>query len=44
MLKASGLPSPTIADYISGHEQMMLLAAAGYGVGFGLSDAAKPAG
>ncbi|WP_051556206.1 LysR substrate-binding domain-containing protein [Nitratireductor aquibiodomus] len=34
--KASDLPPPTIADYISRHEPMMLLVAAGYGVGFGL--------
>ncbi|EXL06504.1 LysR family transcriptional regulator [Brucella anthropi] len=40
MLKASGLPPPTIADYISGHEPMMLLVAAGYGVGFGLESQA----
>jgi hypothetical protein len=40
MFKASGLPPPTIADYISGHEPMMLLVAAGYGVGFGLESQA----
>lgn len=36
MLKASGLPSPDIAEHVSGHERMMLLVAAGYGLGFGL--------
>ena len=34
--KASGLPPPTIADYISGHEQMLMLVATGCGVWFGL--------
>ncbi|MFG1304707.1 LysR family transcriptional regulator [Xanthobacter autotrophicus] len=28
--------SPTIAEYVSGHEPMMLLVAAGYGIGLGL--------
>jgi len=39
-LQASGLPSPMVAEYISGHEPMMLLVAAGYGVGFGLESQA----
>lgn len=28
--------SPNIAEYISGHETMMMLVAAGYGIGFGI--------
>lgn len=28
--------SPTVAEYVSGHESMMMLVAAGYGIGFGL--------
>lgn len=28
--------SPNIAEYISGHESMMMLVAAGYGIGFGI--------
>jgi DNA-binding transcriptional LysR family regulator len=28
-----GLPEPTIAEYVSGHEPMMMLVAAGYGIG-----------
>jgi len=32
----SSLPSPTIAEYVSGHEPMMMLVAAGYGIGVGL--------
>lgn len=40
MLRVSGLPPPEIAEYISGHEPMMLLVAAGYGVGFGLESQA----
>jgi DNA-binding transcriptional LysR family regulator len=40
MLRQSGLPPPEIAEYISGHEPMMLLVAAGYGVGFGLESQA----
>jgi DNA-binding transcriptional LysR family regulator len=30
------LPSPTVAEYVSGHEAMMMLVAAGYGIGIGL--------
>lgn len=30
------LPSPNVAEYVSGHEPMMMLVAAGYGVGIGL--------
>ncbi|TBU88468.1 LysR family transcriptional regulator [Phytopseudomonas dryadis] len=30
------LPAPTIAEFVSGHELMMALVAAGYGVGIGL--------
>jgi len=30
------LPSPTIAEHVSGHEPMMMLVAAGYGIGIGL--------
>lgn len=30
------LPLPTIAEYVSGHESMMMLVAAGYGIGLGL--------
>lgn len=40
MLRESGLPPSEIAEYISGHEPMMLLVAAGYGVGFGLESQA----
>lgn len=40
MLRHSSLPPPEIAEYISGHEPMMLLVAAGYGVGFGLESQA----
>ncbi|HBO0859792.1 LysR family transcriptional regulator [Pseudomonas aeruginosa] len=29
-------PAPTIAEFVSGHEPMMMLVAAGYGVGVGL--------
>jgi DNA-binding transcriptional LysR family regulator len=32
----AALSSPTIAEYVSGHEPMLLLAAAGYGIGVGL--------
>lgn len=39
-LAACGLPPPSAAEYISGHEPMMLLVAAGYGVGFGLESQA----
>ncbi|MDH4990683.1 LysR substrate-binding domain-containing protein [Aquamicrobium lusatiense] len=35
-LKASGYPPYEIAEYIPGHERMMMLVSAGYGVGFGL--------
>lgn len=35
-LQASGLPSPKVAQYISGHEMMMAVVAGGHGVGFGL--------
>jgi DNA-binding transcriptional LysR family regulator len=35
------LPSPTIAEYVSGHESMMMLAAAGYGIGVGLESQIK---
>ncbi|QNE50844.1 LysR family transcriptional regulator [Klebsiella michiganensis] len=31
-----GLPSPSVAEYVSGHEMMIMLVAAGYGVGIGL--------
>ncbi|HCE6397625.1 MULTISPECIES: LysR family transcriptional regulator [Pseudomonas] len=31
-----GLPMPSIAEYVSGHELMMLLVAAGYGIGVAL--------
>ncbi|UXJ50097.1 LysR family transcriptional regulator [Pseudomonas citronellolis] len=30
------LPLPTIAEFVSGHEPMMMLVAAGYGIGIGL--------
>lgn len=30
------LPLPEIAEYVSGHESMMMLVAAGYGIGLGL--------
>jgi DNA-binding transcriptional LysR family regulator len=30
------VPLPEIAEYVSGHEPMMMLVAAGYGIGFGL--------
>ncbi|TRO24476.1 LysR family transcriptional regulator [Ectopseudomonas mendocina] len=30
------LPAPSIAEYVSGHEPMMMLVAAGYGIGVGL--------
>ncbi|MFC3076136.1 LysR family transcriptional regulator [Shinella pollutisoli] len=40
MLKESGQTLPTVAEYISGHEPMMLLVAAGYGLGFGLESQA----
>lgn len=30
------LPWPAIAEYVSGHESMMMLVAAGYGIGLGL--------
>ncbi|WP_232471887.1 hypothetical protein [Pseudomonas aeruginosa] len=30
------LPSPDIAEYVSGHEPMIMLVAAGYGIGIGL--------
>lgn len=36
----SGLPPPNVAEYISGHEPMMLLVAAGYGIGIGLQSQA----
>jgi len=39
-ISACGLPPPPAAEYISGHEPMMLLVAAGYGVGFGLESQA----
>ncbi|WP_211460827.1 LysR family transcriptional regulator [Collimonas silvisoli] len=32
----AGLPEPTIAEYVSGHELMMMLVAAGYGIGLAL--------
>jgi DNA-binding transcriptional LysR family regulator len=32
----STAPSPRIAEYVSGHDVMMMLAAAGYGIGVGL--------
>ncbi|OWJ93224.1 LysR family transcriptional regulator [Pseudomonas sp. A46] len=31
------LPMPSIAEYVSGHEPMMMLVAAGYGIGVGLA-------
>ncbi|MGP3790481.1 LysR family transcriptional regulator [Pseudomonas sp. B392_1p] len=31
------LPLPSISEYVSGHEPMMMLVAAGYGIGVGLS-------
>jgi len=31
------LPSPKVAEYVSGHEPMMMLVAAGYGIGLGLA-------
>lgn len=31
------LPTPVIAEFVSGHEQMMMLVAAGYGIGVGLA-------
>ncbi|MDH0425346.1 LysR family transcriptional regulator [Stutzerimonas stutzeri] len=31
------LPLPTITEYVSGHESMMMLVAAGYGIGVGLA-------
>jgi DNA-binding transcriptional LysR family regulator len=33
----STLPFPTNAEYVSGHEPMMMLVAAGYGIGVGLA-------
>ncbi|EPX9596841.1 LysR family transcriptional regulator [Pseudomonas aeruginosa] len=30
------LPSPSVAEYVSGHEPMIMLVAAGYGIGIGL--------
>ncbi|WP_423357512.1 LysR family transcriptional regulator [Pseudomonas citronellolis] len=30
------LPLPTVAEYVSGHESMLILVAAGYGIGLGL--------
>lgn len=39
-LYGSGLPPPKVAEYISGHEPMMLLVSAGYGIGFGLESQA----
>lgn len=39
-LQASGLPSPKVAQYISGHEMMMAVIAGGQGVGFGLESQA----
>jgi len=35
------LPMPSIAEYASGHESMMMLVAAGYGVGFALESQVK---
>ncbi|MFP9494540.1 LysR family transcriptional regulator [Pectobacterium brasiliense] len=32
----TSLPQPNIAEYISGHEPMLMLVAAGYGIGIGL--------
>lgn len=31
-----GTPAPSIAEHVSGHEPMMMLVAAGYGIGIGL--------
>ncbi|WDF97479.1 MULTISPECIES: LysR family transcriptional regulator [Pectobacterium] len=31
------LPTPNIAEYVSGHEPMIMLVAAGYGIGIGLA-------
>ncbi|MCW5707232.1 LysR substrate-binding domain-containing protein [Shinella sp.] len=39
-LHAGGFPSPLITEYVSGHEPMMMLVAAGYGIGFGLESQA----
>lgn len=33
----ANLPLPTIAEYVSGHEPMVILVAAGYGIGIGLA-------
>lgn len=35
-LRGSSVPSLKIAEYVSGHEPMMMLVAAGYGIGVGL--------
>lgn len=35
-LYLSGLPPPIVAEYVLGHESMMMLVGAGYGIGFGL--------
>ena len=35
-LYISGLPPPIVAEYVPGHESMMMLVAAGYGIGFAL--------
>jgi DNA-binding transcriptional LysR family regulator len=32
----SGLTEPKVAEYVSGHEPMLMLVAAGYGIGVGL--------
>lgn len=32
----SALPLPSVAEYVSGHEPMMMLVAAGYGIGIGM--------
>ncbi|WP_413730216.1 LysR family transcriptional regulator [Sodalis sp. RH22] len=34
---SKNLPLPDIAEYVSGHEQMIMLVAAGYGIGIGLA-------
>lgn len=40
-LYGSGLPPPIITEYVSGHESMLLLVGAGYGIGFGLETQAS---
>lgn len=40
-LYLSGLPPPIVAEYVLGHESMMMLVGAGYGIGFGLETQAS---